>query len=46
MRGGTELTQEALVKIDREVEKLQRVQREDDLVSEFSVVTDESEITP
>jgi hypothetical protein len=46
MRGGTELTHEALVKIDREVEKLQRVQREDDLVSEFSVVTDESEITP
>ena len=46
MRGGNELTREALAKIDQEVTKLQRVQNDDDLQSEFSVVTDESEVTP
>ncbi len=46
MRGGNELTREALARIDQEVTKLQRVQNDDDLVSEFSVVTDESEVTP
>ena len=46
MRGGNELTREALARIDQEVTKHQRVQNDDDLVSEFSVVTDESEVTP
>ena len=46
MRGGNELTREALARIDQEVTKLQRVQNDDDMQSEFSVVTDESEVTP
>lgn len=47
MRGGSEgLTSAALAKIDQEVAKLQRVHRDEDMLSEFSVVTNESEITP
>ena len=46
MRGGHELTAEGLARIDKEVMKMQKVNHEDDLMSEFSVVTDESEIAP
>ena len=44
--GSVGLTSEALAKIDQEVAKLQRVHKDEDLLSEFSVVTDESEVTP
>ena len=40
------MTSAALAKIDQEVSKLQRVHRDEDLLSEFSVVTNESELTP
>jgi hypothetical protein len=41
-----QLTAEGLAKIDLEVDRLQRAHREEDLMSEFSAVTDESEIAP
>jgi hypothetical protein len=40
------LTKEGLSRIDREVSNMQRVQKEEDMLSEFSAITNESEVTP
>lgn len=40
------LTAEGLAELDRELEKLRKEQRDEDVMTEFSVVTDESEIAP
>lgn len=44
LKPGHALTAADLEKIDRETEKLQRINREEDLMSDFSGVTDETEI--
>ena len=41
-----QLTAAGLADLDRELERLQHVQKDDDLLTEFSVVTDDSEIAP
>ena len=46
MRGGHELTAESLARIDKEVMGMHRAHHEDDLMSEFSVITNETEIAP
>eukprot|EP00347_Sterkiella_histriomuscorum_P001912 403370193 len=40
------LTAEGLAELDRELDKLRKEQRDDEVMTEFSVVTDESEIAP
>jgi len=41
-----QLTAAGLADLDRELERLQRVPRDEDVMTEFSVVTDDSEIAP
>lgn len=41
---GHALTAADLEKIDRETEKLQRINREEDLLSDFSGATDDTEV--
>lgn len=43
---GQGLTAEGLARIDQEVMKMQQMHRDEDLMSEFSAVTNESEISP
>jgi hypothetical protein len=40
------LTASGLANLDKELERLQRVPKDDDIISEFSAITDESEIAP
>jgi hypothetical protein len=40
------LTAEGLARIDQQLSSLQRAHRDEDLLSEFSAVTNESEISP
>jgi hypothetical protein len=44
MKPGHSLTAADLEKIDRETEKLQKINREEDMLSEFSGFTDETEV--
>ena len=46
LQGPTSLTAEGLAKIDQDIMKLQRANREEDMLSEFSIITDESEVSP
>ena len=41
-----QLTAAGLANLDKELEKLQREARDEDVMTEFSIVTDESEIAP
>ena len=41
-----QLTAAGLANLDKEMEKLQREARDEDVMTEFSIVTDESEIAP